>query len=104
MKTATCTLHVDADHPCLAGHFPGDPVVPGVLILERIAAALGRFRPDVRVIGIRQAKFLRALRPGQRMTVSLRAAVTGEIAFEGRIDSTVHVRGAFLVQPGPSSP
>jgi 3-hydroxyacyl-[acyl-carrier-protein] dehydratase len=31
---------ISADHPSLPGHFPGTPIVPGVVILDEILAAL----------------------------------------------------------------
>ena len=31
---------IDPDHPCLPGHFPGRPVVPGVVVLDRVVEAL----------------------------------------------------------------
>ncbi|MBO9661818.1 hydroxymyristoyl-ACP dehydratase [Dokdonella sp.] len=34
------SIRIGADHPSLPGHFPGAPVVPGVVLLDRIAAAL----------------------------------------------------------------
>lgn len=58
------TLRVDARHPSLPGHFPGQPVVPGVVLLDRIAAALaetgmGRFKH------IEVVKFLAPLLPDE---------------------------------------
>lgn len=35
-------IRIGADHPSLPGHFPGAPVVPGVILLDRVAAALDR--------------------------------------------------------------
>ena len=32
------SLVVPTDHPCLAGHFPGNPIVPGVVILDFVVA------------------------------------------------------------------
>ncbi|HEY0231686.1 MAG TPA: hydroxymyristoyl-ACP dehydratase [Dokdonella sp.] len=57
-------IRVDAAHPSLPGHFPGRPVVPGVVLLDQVAAALeqagaGRFAR----IGV--VKFSAPLLPGQ---------------------------------------
>lgn len=59
-------LSVSADHPSLPGHFPGQPVVPGVLLLERlIEAAQASIGSPLRVLGMPQAKFLAPLLPGE---------------------------------------
>jgi 3-hydroxymyristoyl/3-hydroxydecanoyl-(acyl carrier protein) dehydratase len=48
----------------LPGHFPGNPVVPGVVLLDRIAAALER-AGDGRLARIGAVKFLAPLRPDE---------------------------------------
>jgi len=58
------TLRIAADHPALPGHFPGRPVVPGVVLLDRVAAALERWRGR-RIAGFAQVKFAQPLLPGQ---------------------------------------
>jgi 3-hydroxyacyl-[acyl-carrier-protein] dehydratase len=55
---------IGAAHPALPGHFPGRPVVPGVVLLDRVAAALERWR-GLGIAGLAQVKFLRPLLPGQ---------------------------------------
>ena len=57
-------IRIPAAHPALPGHFPGNPVVPGVVLLDHVAAALARWR-GTRVTGLPQVKFLRPLGPGQ---------------------------------------
>lgn len=63
---------VPADHPCLPGHFPGEPVVPGVVLLELALASLGL--PEGRPREFAWVKFQRPLLPGQEATVLARAA------------------------------
>ena len=52
---------VPADHPALPGHFPGRPIVPGVLLLDRVIAAVLADAPGCALAGFPAAKFLRPL-------------------------------------------
>lgn len=63
-------IHIAASHPALAGHFPDDPIVPGVVLLEYAASAAERAWRK-RVAAFPQAKFLHALRPEQAAQVTL---------------------------------
>ena len=60
------------DHPCLPGHFPGHPLVPGVVVLEQVlrAAAATSGRP-LAALRLPQVKFLAPLYPGQLATLAL---------------------------------
>lgn len=68
-ETFHAPLRIDASHPALAGHFPGNPIVPGVVVLERVAAALRAWRGE-RVEKL-DAKFMRPLRAGEAATIAL---------------------------------
>ena len=67
---------IPADHPALPGHFPGRPVVPGVVLLDRVAAALRCWR-GARIVGLPQVKFVRPLLPGQTVELHLDDGVDG---------------------------
>jgi 3-hydroxymyristoyl/3-hydroxydecanoyl-(acyl carrier protein) dehydratase len=60
-----------ADHPSFAGHFPANPVVAGVLILDQVRMALQQWRPDVLIVALPQVKFAAPLLPQQRMVIRL---------------------------------
>ena len=62
-------LSVDFVHPSLPGHFPGVPVVPGVVFLSFILDEARRQLPSARVTGIRKLKFLQMLLPQQPFVV-----------------------------------
>lgn len=73
---------VAAKHPSLEGHFPGDPVVPGVVLLDLVGDVLQQWKPGSRIIGIAQAKFYQLLRPEQQITISLYEQKPNNIQFE----------------------
>ena len=91
---------IQADHPSLPGHFPGTPVVPGVVILDEILAALLEWRQGCHLIGIRTVKFLVPLRPGQSFTIHLstEADDAAEVTFSCRIEDQVIVEGRLAVR------
>lgn len=76
---------VPADHPALAGHFPGRPIVPGVVLLDRAIlfaeALLGR--PGL-AWQVGNAKFFSPVGPGETLVFALQAKASGAIAFTVR--------------------
>ena len=95
---------IDAGHPSLPGHFPGTPIVPGVVILDEILAALTEWRAGSHVTAIRAVKFLGPLKPQQPFTICLSAGqdAEGEVDFCCRFDDRVIVEGRLQVCDGTS--
>ncbi|MBL4846361.1 MAG: hypothetical protein JKY65_12605 [Planctomycetes bacterium] len=69
------TLKVPAEATVLAGHFPGQPVVPAVYLIEAACAAALKAKGAGPLKGIRQAKFLRQVLP--EVEVELRGSLEG---------------------------
>ena len=61
---------VSADHPAFPGHFPGQPLVPAVVMLEQVAVALRAWRGE-RLGRVAEAKFVAPLGPDQRAGLCL---------------------------------
>jgi len=73
--------NVTGSEDFFAGHFPGAPVMPGVLLMESLAQAAGiwllRASPDpsrveIQVVGIDDAKFRRPVTPGDQLRLEVR--------------------------------
>ena len=62
---------IATDHPCLPGHFPGRPLVPGVLVLDRVLAALEAAHGPLGPVRLPQVKFVQPLLPGEQARVEL---------------------------------
>jgi len=107
-KSVEARTSFDADDPMFAGHFPGNPIVPGVILTEALAQAAGiaaasgfpeRARPLFLLSAIRTMKFLQAVRPGDQIDLhaekiaatdrllqfQVAATVKGNVAAEGQV-------------------
>ena len=81
MGTMT-TFTVDARHPSLAGHFPGAPILPGVLLLDETVHAVAQANATAGTRwSIGAAKFLKPVHPGETLTVEHEPLPNGSIRF-----------------------
>ncbi|HET6631828.1 MAG TPA: hydroxymyristoyl-ACP dehydratase [Rhodanobacteraceae bacterium] len=87
-----CQFEVPAGHPCLAGHFPGRPLVPAVLLLEQVALALRAWQGGT-LARVPEAKFLAPLGPGQVATLTLDERLRFEIRRDGQLLARGRVEG-----------
>ena len=97
------TLSLEPDLPACRGHFPGDPVVPGVVQVDW-AIRLGEtaFGPLGVFAGLDQVKFLAPLRPGG--AVELRLALgpaRDRLSFQYVGAAGRHSSGQVRFQPAP---
>jgi acyl-CoA synthetase (AMP-forming)/AMP-acid ligase II len=92
---------VPADHPVFAGHFPGQPLVPGALLLAEVMEAVQRVPALATRLGanptLAAAKFLAPVRPGSTLSIELHpeAGAGRGVRFDVRCDGVVAVSGRW---------
>ena len=86
---------VDPAHPALPGHFPGQPIVPGVVMLERVLAALAA--EGLKASGVKRMKFTRPLAPGEEFSVEWELPRKGGLRFSVRAGEEMLASGQLLL-------
>lgn len=96
------TLQIAADHPTGAGHFPGNPIIPGALLLAEVLRAIAQAeKMQVVACNVKSAKFQHPARPGDSVEIEYSQTATGALDFKcavagtrvlsGLISTTSHV-------------
>lgn len=73
---------VPEDHPAFAGHFPGTPILPGVVLLDAVLQAIAASGIALDACEIGAVKFLSPAGPGDELEIRHRPSAGGAIAFE----------------------
>ena len=116
-QSLVAVKNVTFNEPFFPGHFPGRPVMPGVLEVEALAQTLGvyvgrldRYAGQVGLFaGIDECRFRRVVQPGDTLTLEVTmeklgrrmakargvASVDGEVACETRISAILAPEGAL---------
>ena len=101
-KTLTAIKNVTANEPFFEGHFPSNPVMPGVLILESMAQACGilaylalategNLGGIYYLVKVDNAKFTRKVVPGDQLLIEVKQ--TRVLRGMGRYEARVSVNG-----------
>ena len=98
-----------------AGHFPGNPIVPGVILTEALAQSAGiaaasgypeNEKPFFLLAAIRTMKFLQAVRPGQQLELHAEKVASSEglVQFQVRasVDGQTVAEGQLVLSVAPS--
>lgn len=113
MSRQSLRLCIAPDHPALAGHFPGFPVVPGVVLLDEALHAIesaGQAEPAAAPAGtagsspaslwhIGTVKFHRAVRPGELLQLEYESQPDGRARFELRSADALVASGTIERRP-----
>lgn len=85
-------FRIPPDHPALPGHFPGRPIVPGVLLLDAVLQAAARIHehPPTRLL---RAKFPAPVLPGEEVEITLDPRGADRLAFTCRRGDTTVLLG-----------
>ena len=95
------SLHVASSHPCLPGHFPGNAIVPGVLILNLVTESILARHPGCRAVSFPRVKFLSPVTPETEFILTWKSRPDGFIDFYCDNGNLRLVQGRIQIEETP---
>ncbi len=93
------TLRIAPDHPAFAGHFPGKPILPGVVLLDAAVQAAATAAPGCQIV---TAKFHHVVSPGEVLTLEQERLPDDTVRFS--IRSVTQLVASGTLRPTESAP
>lgn len=90
---------VKKTHPSLKGHFPGNPIVPGVVILDEVIQIIKAAKPDFIIKTIPIVKFIQPLLAEQTVLVEIKQKTDSTINFSCSHNDTPLASGQLTLEP-----
>lgn len=88
------TFCVPVDHPAARGHFPGNPIIPGAVLLSATLQAIeAALHAQLSPCRIKSAKFYRPVRPGDKVAVEYLRSGAEDIRFSGNVNGKTVLTG-----------
>lgn len=101
MTAHALPLAVAADHPAYAGHFPGQPILPGVVLLDEALTALAALQGSSATrCEIKSAKFFSPVEPGESVRLDYSSTAAGVFRFELKAAERVVASGIVAFAAG----
>ena len=103
-KTGVGEYRVRGDEYYLRGHLPGEPILPGVLLVEAGAQVAGMVAqedpanpsmPRLKLTALRAVKILGSARPGD--TLRIEATITGRLGFLVQAQASASISGVTVM-------
>jgi 3-hydroxyacyl-[acyl-carrier-protein] dehydratase len=103
MSELVLPLPIAADHPAYVGHFPGRPILPGVVLLDAALHALAARQSMAGSAQLKSVKFHSPVQPGEVLTLHATVSPAGGFRFEIRCENRSVSSGAVVFSPVPQA-
>lgn len=94
---ARLILEFHSNHPTGAGHFPGNPIIPGALLLAEVLRCIEQSEGKrFSACNIKAAKFLHPVRPGDRVEIEYSRSAQGTLEFQCTVAGNKVLSGGIV--------
>jgi 3-hydroxyacyl-[acyl-carrier-protein] dehydratase len=97
MMMSKLTLQIPANHPTGVGHFPGNPIIPGALLLAEVLRCIEQSEGrSFSSCNVKAAKFLHPARPGDKVDIEYARSAQGTIEFHCAVGGIKVLSGGIV--------